>query len=89
VTAITFGKPILHGFAKFESLGQQEPRLVTADLVSPAGRRLHRRLQMNPEGDLFIVWWSSSDQEVYPWTPQLKVGDASYIASQNVNQCTM
>ena len=72
MTTITFGKPI-HNFAKFESLGGHEPRLVTADLGAVSGRRLHRRLLMNPEGDRFIVWWSSSDQEVYPWTPQLKV----------------
>jgi hypothetical protein len=71
VTAVTFGKPL--NFTKYESLSGQEPRLVTADLASPLGRRLHRQVKLNDEGDLFIVWWSMGDQEVYPWTPQLKV----------------
>ena len=71
VTAVTFGKPL--NFSKYESLSGQEPRLVTADLASPLGRRLHRQVKLNDEGDLFIVWWSMVDQEVYPWTPQLKV----------------
>ena len=68
---MTFGKAV--NFAKYESLSQQEPRLVTLDLASPLGRRLHRRVKLNDDGDLFIVWWSMGDQEVYPWTPQLKV----------------
>ena len=53
-------------------VGAGDPRLAVHELAG--GRRLERHLILNPTEDTLLVWSSLGTQEVYPWTPQLKVG---------------
>ena len=70
-------------FTNPENLSQAEPRISNLELTSPLGRRLERKLVLNYEESHVLVWWSLGDQEVYPWTPQLKVQKKiSYSAIQ-------
>ena len=41
--------------------------------------RLNRRVALSPSGDHAVVWWSASDQEVFPWAPNLREEDRANV----------
>ncbi len=71
LAVFTFTKPLQ--FHPRHSIGRGEPRQANLDLVGPQGRRLDRQVEVNETDGLLVVWWSLGDQQVYPWSPHLKV----------------
>ena len=41
--------------------------------------RLNRNVTLSPSGDHAVVWWSASDQEVFPWAPNLREEDRANV----------
>lgn len=55
-----------------ERLSSLDPKIQTCEVAGPTGRRFERKLSANITGDMIVVWWQSSDSEVYPWSPLAK-----------------
>ncbi|KAG0713907.1 WD repeat-containing and planar cell polarity effector protein fritz [Chionoecetes opilio] len=62
-----------------ERLAALDPKLHTCEVAGPSGRRFERRLSANLSGDMVVVWWQTSDDEVYPWSPLAKDRDRANI----------
>ncbi|XP_043496759.1 WD repeat-containing and planar cell polarity effector protein fritz isoform X1 [Polistes fuscatus] len=76
ITTVYFTKPRRHPFDKISKL---EPKLSTSDLFGSNGRRLDKNIQINKPGDLILIWWKSTMNEVYPWSPVVKEHDRANI----------
>ncbi|OAD59680.1 WD repeat-containing and planar cell polarity effector protein fritz [Eufriesea mexicana] len=76
VTVVHFTRSKRHVFDKINKL---EPKLSTIDLFGPNGRRLDKKVQTNKCGDLILIWWKSTMNEVYPWSPAVKEHDRANI----------
>nr|XP_012141482.1 PREDICTED: WD repeat-containing and planar cell polarity effector protein fritz homolog isoform X2 [Megachile rotundata] len=76
VTHVHFTRSKRHVFDKISKL---EPKLSTIDLFGPNGRRLDKKIQTNKCGDLILIWWKSTINEVYPWSPAVKEHDRANI----------
>ncbi|XP_047371047.1 WD repeat-containing and planar cell polarity effector protein fritz isoform X2 [Vespa velutina] len=76
ITTVYFTKPRRHAFDKISKL---EPKLSTSDLFGSNGRRLDKKIQINKPGDLILIWWKSTMNEVYPWSPVVKEHDRANI----------
>lgn len=76
ITIIHFTRSKRHVFDKINKL---EPKLSTIDLFGPNGRRLDKKVQTNKCGDLILIWWKSTMNEVYPWSPAVKEHDRANI----------
>ncbi|KOX77236.1 WD repeat-containing and planar cell polarity effector protein fritz [Melipona quadrifasciata] len=76
VTIVHFTRSKRHVFDKINKL---EPKLSTIDLFGPNGRRLDKKVQTNKCGDLILIWWKSTMNEVYPWSPAVKEHDRANI----------
>ncbi|CAK9801233.1 WD repeat-containing and planar cell polarity effector protein fritz [Anthophora quadrimaculata] len=76
VTIVHFTRSKRHVFDKINKL---EPKLSTMDLFGPNGRRLDKKVQTNKCGDLILIWWKSTMNEVYPWSPAVKEHDRANI----------
>ncbi|KAI4494006.1 hypothetical protein M0802_009382 [Mischocyttarus mexicanus] len=76
ITTVYFTKPRRHPFDKISKL---EPKLSTSDLFGSNGRRLDKKIQINKPGDLILIWWKSTMNEVYPWSPVVKEHDRANI----------
>lgn len=62
-----------------EKLSALDPKLHTCEVAGPSGRRFERKLSANLSGDMVVVWWQTSDDEVYPWSPLAKDRDRANI----------
>ncbi|KAK8386319.1 hypothetical protein O3P69_010769 [Scylla paramamosain] len=62
-----------------ERLSAFDPKLHTCEVAGPSGRRFERRLSASLSGDMVVVWWQTSDDEVYPWSPLAKDRDRANI----------
>ena len=40
---------------------------------------LSRRVALSPSEEHAVVWWSASDQEVFPWAPNLREEDRANV----------
>ena len=40
---------------------------------------LNRHVALSPSEDHAVVWWSASDQEVFPWAPNLREEDRANV----------
>ncbi|XP_046472035.1 WD repeat-containing and planar cell polarity effector protein fritz isoform X1 [Neodiprion pinetum] len=76
VTLVHFTKPKRH---MFEKMSRLDPKLVLFDLSGPSGRRLDKKIQFNKTGDLIVVWWKSTVNEVFPWSPVVKEHDRANV----------
>lgn len=84
LSIVYFSKPTLkRSFPK--SFSRLDPRLQIIELAGPAGRRLERKLACNVSGDMFVVWWHSSHDEVYPWSPIVKDEDRANVLVYGVS----
>eukprot|EP00795_Rhopilema_esculentum_P008512 gene8512-14511_t len=52
-----------------EKLSSLELKVKLIDIPGPSGRAIDRRLSVNCRGDLVCVWWPSSSEAVWPWSP--------------------
>ncbi|XP_046664309.1 WD repeat-containing and planar cell polarity effector protein fritz isoform X2 [Homalodisca vitripennis] len=84
VTLVHFTKPVVkHGtLRKWSSL---DTKLVVVELAGPSGRRLERKLSVNKSGDMVLIWWRCTRDEVYPWSPQVKDQDRANVHVYSVN----
>uniref|UniRef100_A0A1B6M0F5 WD repeat-containing and planar cell polarity effector protein fritz n=1 Tax=Graphocephala atropunctata TaxID=36148 RepID=A0A1B6M0F5_9HEMI len=84
VTLVYFTKPVVkHGsLRKWSSL---DAKLVVVELAGPSGRRLERKLSVNKSGDMVLIWWRCTRDEVYPWSPQVKDQDRANVHVYSVN----
>ena len=78
MTIIYFTKPLMNGYIP-EKLSKMEPRIKVMDLAGPSGRRIDRKLSSNVSGDLMLVWWRCTRDEVYPWSPIVKDQDRANV----------
>ncbi|XP_071537938.1 WD repeat-containing and planar cell polarity effector protein fritz homolog isoform X2 [Panulirus ornatus] len=62
-----------------ERLSAMDPRIHTCEVAGPSGRRFERKLSANLSGDMVVVWWQTSEDEVYPWSPLAKDRDRANI----------
>ncbi|XP_078037187.1 WD repeat-containing and planar cell polarity effector protein fritz [Augochlora pura] len=76
VSLVHFTRSKKHVFDKISKL---EPKLSTIDLFGPNGRRLDKKVQTNKCNDLILIWWKSTMNEVYPWSPAVKEHDRANI----------
>ncbi|XP_012271982.1 WD repeat-containing and planar cell polarity effector protein fritz isoform X2 [Orussus abietinus] len=76
ITLVHFTKPRRH---VFEKIGRLDPKLITVDLSGPCGRRLDKKIEVNKTGDLILIWWKSTMNEVYPWSPTVKEHDRANV----------
>ncbi|XP_015586643.1 WD repeat-containing and planar cell polarity effector protein fritz isoform X2 [Cephus cinctus] len=76
VTLVHFTKPKRHIFEKISRL---EPKFLTIDLSCHSGRRLDKKIQVNKSSDLILIWWKSTMNEVYPWSPAIKEHDRANV----------
>lgn len=76
VTLVHFTKPKRHDFDKMSRL---DPKLLLFDLTGPNGRRLDKKIQFNKTGELILVWWKSTMNEVFPWSPAVKEHDRANV----------
>ncbi|XP_076625575.1 WD repeat-containing and planar cell polarity effector protein fritz isoform X2 [Colletes latitarsis] len=76
VSLVHFTRSKRHVFDKINKL---EPKLSTIDLFGPNGRRLDKKVQTNKCDDLILIWWKSTMNEVYPWSPVVKEHDRANI----------
>nr|XP_034181788.1 WD repeat-containing and planar cell polarity effector protein fritz isoform X2 [Osmia lignaria] len=86
VTHIHFTRSKRHIFDKINKL---EPKLSTIDLFGPNGRRLDKKIQTNKCGDLILIWWKSTINEVYPWSPAVKEHDRANIHLYHLIGCIL
>ncbi|XP_031834226.1 WD repeat-containing and planar cell polarity effector protein fritz [Nomia melanderi] len=63
----------------FDKINKLEPKLSTIDLFGPNGRRSDKKVQTNKCNDLILIWWKSTMNEVYPWSPAVKEHDRANI----------
>ncbi|XP_008214857.1 WD repeat-containing and planar cell polarity effector protein fritz isoform X1 [Nasonia vitripennis] len=76
VTLVSFFKPKRNIFDKISRL---DPKLSTFDICGPSGRRLEKKIQHNKTEDLILIWWKSTMNEVYPWSPTVKEHDRANV----------
>ncbi|XP_058803143.1 WD repeat-containing and planar cell polarity effector protein fritz [Phymastichus coffea] len=76
VTLVNFLKPKKNIFEKISHL---DPKLSTFDLCGPSGRRLGKKIEHNKTEDLILIWWKSTMNEVYPWSPTVKEHDRANV----------
>ncbi|XP_076682069.1 WD repeat-containing and planar cell polarity effector protein fritz isoform X2 [Andrena cerasifolii] len=76
VSLVHFTRSKRHVFDKINKL---EPKLFTTDMFGPNGRRLDKKVQTNKCNDLILIWWKSTMNEVYPWSPAVKEHDRANI----------
>uniref|UniRef100_A0ABD2WPH6 WD repeat-containing and planar cell polarity effector protein fritz n=1 Tax=Trichogramma kaykai TaxID=54128 RepID=A0ABD2WPH6_9HYME len=76
VTLISFAKSKKSIFDKINKL---DSKIVTFDLCGPAGRRLEKKIQHNKSEDLILIWWKSTMNEVFPWSPTVKEHDRANV----------
>ncbi|XP_032668445.1 WD repeat-containing and planar cell polarity effector protein fritz [Odontomachus brunneus] len=69
VTVVYLTKPKSH---VFDSISKLEPKLITTDVFVPNGRKLDKKVQVNKSEDLILIWWKSTMNEVYPWSPAMR-----------------
>ena len=48
--------------------------------------RLKRHLVLSPDNQHFLVWWSISEQEVFPWAPHMREEDRANVFLFKINQ---
>ncbi|XP_054264257.1 WD repeat-containing and planar cell polarity effector protein fritz-like [Macrosteles quadrilineatus] len=84
VTIVSLGKPaVKHGALR--KWGALDPKVGSLELAGPAGRRLERKLSVNKTGDMVLIWWRCTRDEVYPWSPQVKDQDRANVHVYSVN----
>ncbi|EFN89810.1 WD repeat-containing protein LOC51057-like protein [Harpegnathos saltator] len=69
VTVVYLTKPKSH---VFDNINKLEPKLSTTDIFVPNGRKLDKKVQVNKSEDLILIWWKSTMNEVYPWSPAMR-----------------
>ncbi|KAK3863851.1 hypothetical protein Pcinc_030418 [Petrolisthes cinctipes] len=65
--------------APLERLSALDPKMHTCEVAGPAGRRFERKLSANLPGDMVVVWWGRSEDEVYPWSPLARDRDRANV----------
>ncbi|XP_067009691.2 WD repeat-containing and planar cell polarity effector protein fritz [Anabrus simplex] len=78
ITLIYFTKPAIKRNSP-EKLSRLEPKLQVLELAGPTGRRLERKLSANVSGDMVLIWWRCTRDEVYPWSPLVKDQDRANV----------
>ncbi|XP_059099079.1 WD repeat-containing and planar cell polarity effector protein fritz homolog isoform X2 [Tigriopus californicus] len=63
----------------FVSFQHLDPKINHIECLGPLGRRLQRHLILSTNEQYLLVWWSSSEQEVFPWAPHLNEEDRANI----------
>lgn len=78
ITVVNFMKPSLkRGVAR--KWGQLDAKHHIVELAGPSGRRLERKLSINTAGDMVLIWWRCTRDEVYPWSPVVKDQDRANV----------
>ncbi|XP_061172893.1 WD repeat-containing and planar cell polarity effector protein fritz homolog [Saccostrea echinata] len=61
--------PLGEGLKRLEKLSVWEPKITQIDIPGPVGRRIERLLSANTRLDMLLVWWPTSSEEAWPWSP--------------------
>ncbi|XP_069939077.1 LOW QUALITY PROTEIN: WD repeat-containing and planar cell polarity effector protein fritz homolog [Cherax quadricarinatus] len=72
-----------------ERLSTMDPKIHTCEVAGPSGRRFERKLSANLSGDMVVVWWQTSEDEVYPWSPLAKDRDRANILVYSLEGTSM
>uniref|UniRef100_A0A1B6D3B8 WD repeat-containing and planar cell polarity effector protein fritz n=1 Tax=Clastoptera arizonana TaxID=38151 RepID=A0A1B6D3B8_9HEMI len=84
ITLVYFTKPALKN-GSIRKWSNLDAKLQVVELAGPSGRRLERKLSINTNGDMVLIWWRCTRDEVYPWSPQVKDQDRANVHVYNVN----
>nr|CAD7570477.1 unnamed protein product [Timema californicum] len=84
LTMVYFSKPTMKVNSP-EKLSRLEARVQLLELAGPSGRRLERKLSCNLSGDMVLVWWRCTRDEVYPWSPVVKDQDRANVHVYSVS----
>ncbi|KAG1661590.1 WD repeat-containing and planar cell polarity effector protein fritz [Nymphon striatum] len=71
LTVIHFTKQLAtnYGENNEEKLSSIFSKIVHIDLYGPPVKRTERKLSINVHQNTLLVWWQSTSNEVWPWTP--------------------
>lgn len=72
-----------------ERLTATDPKIYTCEVAGPSGRRFERKLSANLSGDMLVVWWQTSEDEVYPWSPLAKDRDRANILVYSLHSTSL
>lgn len=78
ITLVYFVKPLTNCNVS-EKISRLEPKVQNLELAGPSGRRLERKLSSNVNGDMILIWWRCTRDEVYPWSPVVKDQDRANV----------
>ncbi|XP_073825532.1 WD repeat-containing and planar cell polarity effector protein fritz [Musca autumnalis] len=62
-----------------EKISNMEPKIFHAIIPGHAERKLARRISVNTNNDMFVIWTKSSQNEVFPWRPTIRDQDRANI----------
>lgn len=77
LTAIHLSKPSFK--YAYKKLIHLEPKITTVDLPGLQRRKFQRKLSKNKTGDIVVVWWKCTQDEIFPWSPQVKDVDRANL----------
>ncbi|KAJ8308997.1 hypothetical protein KUTeg_013871 [Tegillarca granosa] len=86
-TYFTKRPPLGEAVKKLEKLSTWEPKVTQVDIPGPVGRRLERKVCVNSHRDRILVWWPTSSEEAWPWSPMATDRDRANIIILSVHGC--
>lgn len=84
-TYFTKRPPLGEAVKKLEKLSTWEPKVTQVDIPGPVGRRLERKVCVNSHRDRILVWWPTSSEEAWPWSPMATDRDRANIIILSVH----
>lgn len=88
LTVVHLSRPPPEGHI-LERLTATDPKIYTCEVAGPSGRRFERKLSANLSGDMLVVWWQTSEDEVYPWSPLAKDRDRANILVYSLHSTSL
>lgn len=62
-----------------------EPKILSFDLCGHKSKSLEKKLSLNIQGDLLLVWWKNCNDDVWPWTPVKYITDRVNMLIYSIN----
>ncbi|KAL1139445.1 hypothetical protein AAG570_006429, partial [Ranatra chinensis] len=84
VTMVYFVKPALKN-ACAKKWSNLDAKVQVVELAGPTGRRLGRKLSINSNMNMVLVWWKCGRDEVYPWSPVVRDQDRANVHVYSIN----
>lgn len=76
---VNYSKKIYNERRDMEKISFYEPKVTMIDIPGPSGRRVKRHCLRNIQSNLLCVWWTSSGEEAWPWSPLASDADRANI----------